>query len=430
MYDRGVRAIVPLVLTAACGTARPAIGPPSPPSAPLRVAVERAYLLSWRGARVGDARERETWDAGGVVLDRRERIRVRRGGHLVETDAAIEVRADRALAPSSVTWREDADGSIRAGRATRAGDGRWRIEVDGEAARPAPAAAIPEELVPLRVRRDGGFRGPVLLTGRGFMLGDGRVVRTGPGRLRAEIATRAGALRAEIATDRAGDPLRIVESDGVVARRADPAELAAGFDPPEVVDGVALPVRGAMPAGRVILALRGVARTPPPGLPGQRVAADGDAWRVVLDPTEPGELAPEPATADRTPAIRALAAAVADQIRPDLAGLARTEDEARDARAGDCTTHALAFAARAADLGIATRIVTGWRLDGGRLVRHRWDVAWNGAAWLAVDPSYGEAPAAPRLIGLAIGGPGAADLALADLAFTGTERVAARVAAR
>ena len=35
------------------------------------------------------------------------------------------------------------------------------------------------------------------------------------------------------------------------------------------------------------------------------------------------------------------------------------------------------------DAGIPVRLVTGFRLDGDRLVRHRWAIAWTGRRWLA-----------------------------------------------
>ena len=59
---------------------------------------------------------------------------------------------------------------------------------------------------------------------------------------------------------------------------------------------------------------------------------------------------------------------------------------------------ARALAAR----GIPTRVVTGLRVDGERLVRHRWAVSWTGRRWIAVDAAFGAAPAGGDLIGLVI----------------------------
>jgi transglutaminase-like putative cysteine protease len=161
---------------------------------------------------------------------------------------------------------------------------------------------------------------------------------------------------------------------------------------------------------------------PPPALPGQRVdvIADLEGWTVTFDAdadVDAGAVAALPpgrSGPDRTPELRALARRVADEIEDDLGTTALTEGGARVARRGDCTTHALRFAALAADRGLDTRVVTGLRLDGDALVRHRWIVAWTGRRWIAIDPTYAEAPAAPVLVGLAVHGPRAADLALAD----------------
>lgn len=124
-----------------------------------------------------------------------------------------------------------------------------------------------------------------------------------------------------------------------------------------------------------------------------------------------------------------MTARVAAAVTDDLGATAATVGAARQADRGDCTTHALKLVALADDAGIPVRVVTGLRLDGDRLVRHRWVVAWTGARWQAVDPTYGESPAAPALIGLAVHGPRAADLALADAVVfdrLGARAVAAR----
>jgi hypothetical protein len=351
--------------------------------------VERAYTLAWHGARIGDAVERETWRADGVRLVRRERLRVTRGGAPSATDVEIAIDADRALVASRVEWRElRTDGAPASALAIRDARG-WRIDITGEPPRTAPGDAVPEELLPLIVRRDGAFRGPVLLTGRGFALAHADVIARGPRALRATVTTDAGASTADVTIDGAGDPLAIVGSDGVVMRRADAAELDAAFDPPEVVDGAAIALDRAPPADPftpITIELHGATRAPPTGL---------TSWRIELSPTR---------ATDSVAPLRTLA------------------QDVFASEPGDCTAHALAFAARARAAGIATRVVTGWRVDGARLVRHRWVMAeLEDATWVAVDPSYGEAPAAPRLIALTESDTSLAGLALADLAYAGTE---------
>jgi transglutaminase-like putative cysteine protease len=84
------------------------------------------------------------------------------------------------------------------------------------------------------------------------------------------------------------------------------------------------------------------------------------------------------------------------------------------------------FAELAARRGIATRLVTGYRLEGGRLVRHRWALAAVDGAWMAVDPTFGEAPARARLLGLATHGASTDELSLVDaVAFAGMSRARA-----
>src|SRR4249920_2926620 len=123
---------------------------------------ERDYAIWLGGARVGTAHEVERWSPAGVVLLRTEALRFLRGDVPVSIATAIEVTADLALAPSRVTWTERAQ-ATRRGEAVRDAAG-WTV-TDGADAAPArlPAAAIPAELAPLRVRRDGRFAGPVFL---------------------------------------------------------------------------------------------------------------------------------------------------------------------------------------------------------------------------------------------------------------------------
>jgi transglutaminase-like putative cysteine protease len=105
---------------------------------------------------------------------------------------------------------------------------------------------------------------------------------------------------------------------------------------------------------------------------------------------------------DRSREIANLVTAVRTRIAPDLAASPGSPREASTATAGDCTTFALAYASAASNRSIPTRVVTGLRVDNGRLIRHRWAVSWTGKAWIAVDAAFGAAPAGGDLIGLAV----------------------------
>ena len=388
------------------------------------------YTLWWNGARIGDVEEEVRRErGGGVQLTRREHVQVRRGDRLSATRLTIEIRADRALRAEEVRVDAWGDGGAANAQATRGPDGRWRIAVDGEAARTADAALVPAELVPLLVARDGEFRGEVLLPGRGFATATLTVARDGDHH-RAELTVPGGRLVTRLELDRDGSLMRAAGADGVVAVRALPADVAAPFEPPEVVDGTAIAVAGAVSedATRLFLAMAPVERELPPALPGQEVIAEGDRWGIILDGSLPGALEPLAAGADRTGDIRDLVRAVDLRLEEDLGLTAATMAAARQAKAGDCTSHALLFAALAGDAGIEVQLVTGFRLDGDRLVRHRWAIAWTGAAWMAVDPTHGEAPLRSFLLGLAIHGARADQIALADeVAFFGTGGARAKV---
>src|SRR5207253_378371 len=116
-------------------------------------------------------------------------------------------------------------------------------------------------------------------------------------------------------------------------------------------DKTAIPVAGTLDedATRVALGIAPMPTAAPPALPGQKVAIEGDRWGVVLDPGIAGALDPLGKSADRTDDIVTLAHDVDVRIEDDLGVTAETMEAARRATRGDCTTHALLFAALAAD---------------------------------------------------------------------------------
>lgn len=381
--------------------------------------VDRSYALTWGGAALGWARERDD----GQRWQRREQIVIRRGDQIVASELELSIERDVDGVTRTIELARWQDGPVLRGRATAIAGG-WRIDVDGEAALTAPPAT-PFELAIARAPATGGFRGPVLLAGYGFAIAELAVAR-GDGDDWTATLTVAG--RPLVATVRYADDGTVREirgADGVVARAVDAWTLTRPAVPIEVVAGSALVVEESDPSPSADGTVAVVAPTTlwlpeatgpaPPALPGQRAVDSGRAgWTVRLDPDAPTELPPGPVGVDRTALLAALARQVADDVEDDLGATALTEGGARLARRGDCTTHALRFAALAADLGFELRVVTGLRLDGGALVRHRWIVAWTGQRWRAIDPTFAEAPAAPVLLGLAVHGSRAADLALAD----------------
>jgi hypothetical protein len=401
-----------VVLVAGCAAASPR--PADPPEVPADA--ERHYAIWLGGARVGTAHETEQWSRAGVIVRRVEAMRFLRGDALVTLAVAIEITADRGLAPSRVTWTETAQ-APRRGEAVHDATG-WTI-TDEAGARRLPGAAIPAELAPLVVRRDGRFAGQVFLPARGFVAGTGRIDPVAPGRLVAHLELAAGGT-AEATIDLGDDamPSRVVDGEGVIAIRITAAAAALPFAPVDLIAATSIPLTGT-PSHRLVLegdlalppvpgqAVRGVSGAVGAGEPGAIAAGEpggggGDSIELELSARLRGGLPPGAPGPDRTREISALVARVHGRIAPDLAADPTSARAAAAATTGDCTTFALAYAALAAGLAIPTRVVTGFRVDRDRLVRHRWAVSWTGRAWIAVDAAFGAVPAGGDLVGLAI----------------------------
>lgn len=392
-----------------------------------------AWALSWRGQAIGGAWERDT----PAHFERRERIVVRRGDDVVISDLAITIERDDNRVPYQVGVTRWQDGPVLEGTAMRNVDGGWSVEIDGEPPATLPAA-VPFELV---LRSGQEFHGTVLLAGWGFATAHLDLL---PASNAAWLFVGGRLLQASVTYDEDGAIASIVGGDGITATRAAIDADLRPAQPPEVVASNAITLDDARAirahdaaepsvpdasGPRTIVFPDATAPSPPP-LPGQRPVS-GRPWSVTLDPSAiPRELSPEPRTLrlppqpralppelrthDRTAEITALVHQVAASIDDDLSATSTTAGAALTATRGDCTTHALRFAALAADADIPVRVVTGLRLDGNALIRHRWNVAWAGDRWITVDPTFDESPAAPALIGLAAHGARAADLAAAD----------------
>jgi len=75
-----------------------------------------------------------------------------------------------------------------------------------------------------------------------------------------------------------------------------------------------------------------------------------------------------------------------------------------DAKEGDCTEHSVLLSALLRSQGIATRLVDGVVVDGGRAGYHEWVEAYiDGTGFVPVDPTFGESPASPARLKLAEG---------------------------
>jgi hypothetical protein len=434
---------------------------------PLR-GYEAHFHITWNGARIGDASESLGQRDGQLRYERRERITVRRGDALAHSELDLVIDMDAGLRARRVAVRQIASGAVRDGLARRNARGDWLVTYGDEPVRMIPGDTVPAEQIPLLLAASPGrgairFDGPVMLPGYGFAVAHLRVHAEDAGderHLLATLSSAEGELRSRFVLGQGGTILRVEGEDGSGAERVDPAAVAAPFTAPEVVDAASIPL--ARPPARaaqrnpalVILEPVGARQALPPPLPGQHVARGHGAWYVHLgrgdafapavasEPYRP--VAPEPApeaalerlaariiaqssaAGDERDEAFALARATAALLADDLGATAASANAALMLGRGDCSAHAVLFAGLARARGIPVRLVTGLRVEGDRLIRHRWAIVAVDGEWIAVDPTHGEAPASPRLIGLAVHGTRTAELALADdVAFAGLSRIRA-----
>jgi Transglutaminase-like superfamily len=378
----------------------------------------RHFTIWLGGARVGTAIEHEHWTDTGLTLARTETLRFLRGDDEINLATTIVIDADTTLAARRVRWTETGS-ETRSAEATRTTDG-WRLSTGETLA----MAGVPAELVPLIVRRDGRFAGPIFLPARGFVVGTGRIDPVAPARLVARITLDAGpVVEATIDLDSDGSPARVIDGEGVIALRATAAQASAPFIAVDLIAATAVPIAGTrntrMPRDTSHIVIDGDIALP--ALPGQRALPSQPATAglaIELSSALRGELPAGEPMLDRGVEIHALVAAVRARITPSLTAGPTSSRDAPHATAGDCTTFALAYAALAASRGIDTRVVTGLRVDGDRLIRHRWAVSWTGARWIAIDAAFGHVPAGGNLIGLAVHTADDAGLVAGEAALT------------
>ncbi len=419
---------------------------------------DTAHVLTWRGRRIGDARETLRATGGGFELVRAERIAIRRGDRVAHLRTRIAIDLDPQLVPLRVSVTSETNGNAVRGHAVRTHSGGWRARYAGADVPDLAPAAVPLELVPLLIARQGTgrYEGPVLLAGYGFATGElyARPIDDASRRVRLSLVVPSGVLTHDIELADDGTLAAVIAPGSVESRQVDPPAVDRAFEPPELVDAASIPVAGARRGGNIVnLIVEGVTAPAPPVLPAQALRHDGTRWDVTLAPgfntadVDVDASASPPVDDElrrladgivaesraRTPMaeLRALALYTDRLIANDLSA---PPPDARSAFAlgrGDCTTHAQLFAAFAAARGFDVRLVTGYRLTrddaGHRLVRHRWALARVEDRWIAIDPTYGEAPAAAVNLGLAVHGASTHELAIVDeLAFAGFANATAR----
>jgi hypothetical protein len=372
------------------------------------------YYLTWQGKRIGEAKEVFHRSESGVRILRHEEIRIKRGGQPVDSETEVVIHADKNLRATRVELRARAGAITRKGSATRSKDGHWVIKLDGEPTRKVSRNAVPLELVPYLVAQDDDeeYRGTVLLAGYGFAVTEMKLDHDGQEGT-ALLKTRWGDIETKLKM--AGDGSLLRASTGPTGSvRVGANELKEQFARPELPGLSSIPLSG---EGDVLL-VNNALRQPPPAVAGQSVSLRKKGWRIQFDK--------EPAKVSRR--LAALVRQVDSLLKDSHDAPGAGAEDAMALGRGDCTAHSTLLVDLAIEQGMQAKLVTGFRIEGNELVRHRWVTVKQGKSWVQVDPTFGEAPVAPgKHLALAVHGDSTAQIALVDEAvFRGLSKASAQ----
>ena len=359
------------------------------------------YHLTWQGKRIGEAREVFHRSASGVRLIRHEAIRITRGGVPVDSDTEIIIHADKNLHATRVELRASAGAVTRRGHALRADDGSWVIALDGEAVRKAPKSAVPLELVPYLVARskDFEYQSKVLLAGYGFAVTDMKLRHDGR-KGSVVLKTDWGDITSELRMADDGS-LEQADTGSTGSLRVGAARIKEKFRRAELPGLSSIRVTG---SGSVLV-VDNAQRQPPPALAGQSVSLRKNGWQIQFEQ--------KPVAVSKR--IRDLVREVDTLLKDSHDAPGAGAGDAMALGRGDCTAHSTLLVDLASEQKLEAKLVTGYRIDNKKLVRHRWVTIKQGNTWVQVDPTFGEAPAAPnKHLTLAIHGDSTAEIALVD----------------
>ncbi len=372
------------------------------------------YYLTWQGKRIGEAREVFHRSASGVRIIRHEAIRITRGGVPVDSETEIIIYADKKLFATRVELKAKAGAVTRQGQAVRADDGSWVVALDGEAVRKAPKSAVPLELVPYLVSQEGSsqYEGTVLLAGYGFAVTDMNLKHDGhTGRV--VLKTDWGDITSELQMSGDGS-LQKASTGSTGSLRVGAERIKEQFRRTELPGLSSIPITG---SGSVLV-VENALRQPPPALGGQSVSLRKRGWSIQFDKS--------PSRVSRR--VKDLVREVDTLLKDSHDAPGAGADDAMALGRGDCTAHSTLLVDLANEQGLKAKLVTGYRIDKNRMVRHRWVTIKQGNAWVQVDPTFGEAPAAPnKHLTLAVHGDSTAQIALVDEAvFNGLANAKAK----
>ena len=439
-------AVLPICVASCSAPSRTTSSPPERHPASFPVPPFQAYYhLTWRGQRIGHAIERlHVLGADNALLEQIEYIQVTRENTVVTTTTTLHIEIDSQLTAQRVTHKYRAGSQVQRSNAKRSATGDWEVRIMATPKpRLVPGNAIPVQLLPFHIKATNfsPFHGPVLLPGRNFAVVEGSVSRKSQGTytFRMHFTSKFGALETTLYLSPRDHKVQRISSGQEFGRiRVQKTDITQPFSPTEIVENASLPVRNGGPnnaATQVVsqFRLRNVRRPKPLSIPGQTISSSNNTWHVRLHPisaakTAPVSTPPSPPNSLLTALVAtlplpvhtsydkiiALVQQVPNLLEKDLHAVLTHPNTTMTIRRGDCTTHATLFVQLAHALAIPAFLVTGFRLDGDKFVRHRWAIARTRNRWLVVDPTWGEAPATSGLLGLAYHGWEPHDLAIVD----------------
>jgi hypothetical protein len=296
----------------------------------------------------------------------------------------------------------------------RADDGSWVIALEGEAVRKVAKSAVPLELVPYLVARNNksSYRGKVLLAGYGFAVTKVNLKHDGR-KGHVTLKTDWGDITSELRM--AGDgSLQQADTGATGSLRVGANRIKEKFRRAELPGLSSIPVSGAGP----ILVVDNALRQPPPAIGGQSVSLRKNGWRVQFDQ--------KPIRVSRR--IKDLVREVDTLLKDSHDAPGAGGEDAMALGRGDCTAHSTLLVDLASEQKLQAKLVTGFRIDNNKLVRHRWVTIKQGKSWVHVDPTFGEAPVLPgKHLTLAVHGDSTAQIALVDEAvFRGLSNAKAK----
>lgn len=411
----------PIIATAGCG-GHPVVAQVSdlPAKHPLDGYARSFVLLAATAGRepslttdrIGESHESITAEGLDETLSyrRNETLSVLREDTLIEVQTQVTIDFDAGLVARRVVVRRSAGEQDEVYVAARERDGSWRIDLGDGTVREADGEVGIAELEVFRQATPMAAPAPrrLLLPGYRFAEVGARRDTLGSAQ-RLYLETPWGEAWTEVVGDERGLPTAITTSTGIAAVAVREGAITDAYKAVDLIERAAIDVTGTpLPTALPDIELSLVRPRAIPAIPGLPSA-----------PTRRGTIASPPREAMAIPATLATklaeyVQATHNHLAADLGRAAATASEALRLGRGDCNAYTLVFIELAAADGLDARVVTGYRFDGRRLLRHRWAAVLDNGSWHHIDPSFAEIPARGLLLGLVMTRVADGELALID----------------